>query len=105
MKALYVEDISYVQFESKIAKKRTARRGGLVWKKNPGFRAAQDLAHLTHHIFIHFVKGRQVATIPPLATLFSYTIPFVRHSHCYVTMSICYVISSMKHSGFCVPSG
>jgi len=33
-------------------------------------RAAQNLAYM-NHMLIHFIKGMQLAIIPPLATLFS----------------------------------
>ena len=39
--------------------------------QDPGFRATQDLAHVNHPMFIHLIKGIQVAIIPPLTMLFS----------------------------------
>jgi len=41
--------------------------------QNPGYRATQELAHVNHHMFIHFIKGMQVAIIPPLATPFTHS--------------------------------
>jgi len=38
----------------------------------PSYRSTQDLAHVIHQIFIHFVKSVQVAIILPLATLFTH---------------------------------
>jgi len=56
--------------------------------------ATQDLAHVNHHVLIHFIKGMRVAIIPPSA------IPFVTHFDCCTTMSTSCVISSMKHTWF-----
>jgi len=39
---------------------------------NSGFGATRDLAHVNHHMFIHFIKGIPVAIISPVQMLFTH---------------------------------